>query len=139
MANLKTVGIPLAYANILSSSTSTSSIAAVDLGPYFSVGKREVKFVIALTSLSTLTTTAAVTLVQGSSASTANSTSSAMSTILGIDGSSGTFTSTADTSAAFEWHGFVTSRYIQARYIGSTSTGSTWGVTVFALPVVRNA
>ena len=139
MANLKTLGVPIAYATILSSSTSTASIAAVDLGPYFSVGKREVKFCVALVSDSTLTTTATVTLLQGSSASTANSTSSLMSTILGIDGSSGVFLSTADTIYAAEWHGFVTSRYIQARYIGSTSTGSKWSVVVFALPVVRNA
>jgi hypothetical protein len=131
------VMVPLAYANILSSATSTVSLASVDLGPYFNVGKREVKFVVALTSLSTLTTYANVTILEGTAASTASSTSSLFTTVLGADGSSATWTSTADTNALFEWHGVVTKRYLTVRYNGTTSTGSTWGVMVCALPQTR--
>ena len=133
------IAVPLAYAMVLSSATSTISLAAVDFGPYFNVGKREVKFIISLVSHSTLTTTANVSLYESSSASTANTTSTLCTAILGADGSTGTWSSTADSSTAFEWQGVVTKRYVSAKYNGATTTGSHWGITVVALPQTRSA
>lgn len=120
---------------LLSSDTSTAVPTAVDLANYFPVGKREVKFLVAVTNPSTsLGAAATVTLQQSTSTSTTGFTN-----ILAYDGSTLTFTSTVNASSAFETHGIVTQRYIRALYVGTTSTGTTLGVVVFALPMVRNA
>jgi hypothetical protein len=136
--NRSVQAVPVAYASFLSSSTSTASITSIDLGPYFNVGKREIKFAVSLVCNSTLTTYGTVTLWQGSSVSTANSTV-VMTAISDAAGTALTLASTATATTSFQTmlQGMVTERYIQARYIGSTSTGAIWAVTVFALPVVR--
>src|SRR5512146_1786759 len=133
--------INLANKIVLSTAaTSTVSDAATDFGPYFNVGRREVKFLVEMTNspISSATGVITLTLLQGSTAATANSTI-AYTTIPGGDRSSGTFTISSGTSStAFEWNGLVSSRYVQARVVGTTSDVVTsYSVIVWALPVSR--
>lgn len=128
-------GLPILYAGMLSSATSTAVPTAYDMGDYFPAGKRSVKFCVGITN-GTTSLGGAVTLTLEECASTATA---SFTTILGPDGSSGTWTSTANASTAFEWHGVVNYRYIRAKYVGTTSTGDHLGIVVFALPIVRNA
>ena len=144
MATRSNLGISLCSQLIQSTAASaTTSDAATDFGPYFNVGRREVKFLVSLynSPISSATGIITLTLMQGSSASTANSTSTLMATIPGGDGSSATWTISSGTSSTiFEWNGLVSSRYVQARVSGTTSAVvTTYAVTVFALPIVRNA
>jgi hypothetical protein len=136
----KTYTIPIAYANIASSATSTVSQVAVDLANYFPVGKREIKFVIAVTTDSTITAAANVTILEGASTASANSTSTVFTNVTAYDGSTLTYTSTADTSTAFEAYGMVTKRYLMVRYNAAQATsGSKIGIVVCAQPLVRAA
>lgn len=135
------LGVTVTKAVVISTaSTSTASLASVDLAPYFVVGKREVKFLVTmLNSMSTSTAGVVLTIGQSDAASTANSTAT-LTTILSYDGSSAVFTSTQAGTYATEFHGIVTSRYVQARYYGTSSTDvSSWCVSVFALPLTRAA
>lgn len=136
------LGIPLMSMLVQSTAaTSTLSDAATDLGPYFNVGRREVKFVVSMFNSPISSATGVVTLqiLQGSSAATANSTV-AYTVIPGADGSSATWTISSGTSStAFEWVGLVSSRYVQARVSGTSSAVvTTYALTVFALPWTRN-
>lgn len=121
---------------LLSSDTSTAVPTAVDLANYFPVGKREVivncAFVPSSTSLGIAAT---VILEQGDSTSTTGFTS-----VLAGDGSTLTWTSTANAVASLNTgYGIINSRYVRARYVGSTSTGGTIAVVVNVLPIVRAA
>lgn len=119
---------------IASSATATASPATIDLGDYFPVGKREVKFCVAIVTNSTITAAANVTILEGDSTASANSTSTSLSSVKAQDGSSLTWTSTADTSVSFETHGFLTKRYLTVRYnAGQATTGSAIGIAVFAI------
>jgi hypothetical protein len=125
---------------ISTASTSTVSAASVDLGPYFSVGRREIKFLVTmLNSLSSSTGGVIVSIVQSDSTLAANSTV-VLTAIPGYDGSSAVFTSTQAGTYATEWHGLVTSRHVQARVVGTSSTDvSGWAVAVVAFPRTRAA
>lgn len=136
------IGIPLM--SMLVQSTAASSTlgdASTDFGPYFNVGRREVKFVVSMFNSPISSATGVITLqiLQGSSAATANSTVG-YTVIPGADGSSATWTISSGTSStAFEWNGLVSSRYVQARVSGTTSAVvTTYALTVFALPWTRN-
>jgi len=128
-------GLPILSTGFVSSATSTAVPTAYDMGDYFPVGKRSVKFCIGMIH-GTTSLGAAVTLTLEECASTATA---SFTTIPGPDGSSGTWTSTANSSTSFEWHGVVSYRYIRAKYVGTTSTGDHVGLVVFALPIVRAA
>lgn len=126
-------GVSLRALNILSSDTSTAVPTAVDMANYFPVGKREVKFVVSIINSSTsLGAAASVVIEECASTSTASFT-----TVLAYDGSSASFTSTANVSTIFEFNGIVNYRYLRARVVGTTSTGANLGIGVMALPIVR--
>lgn len=121
----------------------TLAEAATDFGPFFNVGRREVKFLVTMTSAPITSATGILTLTisQGSTNSTANSTVGAGYTVLqDAAGSSATWTISSGTSStAFEFVGLVSSRYVQARVTGTTSAVvNTYAMSVFALPIVRN-
>lgn len=127
--------VPMVNVSLLSSSTSTAVPTAVDLANYFPVGKREVKFVIGIINSSTaLDTTATVTLEECASTSTASFTG-----IVTSAGATAAYTSTANASTSFEVNAIVNYRYVRAKYVGTTSTGGTFGIVVGVLPLVRAA
>ena len=122
----------------------TLAEAATDFGPYFNVGRREVKFLVTMTNapISSATGIITLTISQGSTNSTANSTVGASYTILqDAAGTSASWTISSGTSStAFEFTGLVSSRYVQARVTGTTSAVvTTYAMSVFALPISRNA
>jgi hypothetical protein len=126
-------GVALVSTAILSSDTSTAVPTAVDLANYFPVGKREVKFIVAVTNPST-TLGAAVTVTLQECASTATA---SFTNIVDYAGTTATWTSGVNTSTAFEFNGIVTKRYVRAIWTASTSTGTTLGVVAMAFPFVR--
>lgn len=130
------VGVSLANISLLSSDTSTAVPTAVDLAPYFPVGKREIKFLVNFIPSSTsLGISATATLQQGTSTSTTS-----FSNVLAADGSTVTWSSTANSIATLtESHALITSRYVRVLYTGATSTGGTIAIAVNALPMVRAA
>lgn len=129
-----TLAVSLVSTALLSSDTSTAVPTAVDLANYFPVGKREVKFVVAVTNPSTtLGATATITLQQCASTSTASFTN-----LVDYAGSTATYTPSANTSGVQEFNVPVTQRYVRAIWTGTTSTGTTLGIVAIALPMVRN-
>lgn len=122
--------------SLLSSDTSTAVVTAVDLANYFPVGKREVMVTCSFVPSSTsLGVAATVILEQSDSTSTTS-----FSSVLAADGSTLTWTSTANAVAASNiGYGVINSRYIRTRYTGTTSTGGTIAIVVNAFPIVRAA
>lgn len=128
--------VSMLTAVIASSVTSTAAGSAVDLAPYFPVGKREVKFVIASMLATTSTGYAAnVTIQECDTTSTADFTN-----VLAYDGSTLTITNTDATQYFASLHGIVNKRYVRALYnAAQATTGNTLTLVVAALPVVRAA
>jgi hypothetical protein len=119
-----------------SASGATTGGTAVDMGPYFNVGRREVKFLVGYIANATIADdTVTVTLEECASTATASFTS-----VLGVDGSTGTWTSTAAASSAFEFNAVLNYRYVRAKYNGaSTSSGGSYSVMVAAIPIRRQS
>jgi hypothetical protein len=116
-----------------STATSTAVPTAVDMGPYFNVGKRECKFIIGYVAGTTASGNEQVVITIEECASTATA---SFTTMLGPDGSSGTWTSTACGSTLFEWHGNITKQYIRAKFTSAGTTPKN-GIIVYALPTRR--
>lgn len=130
--------VPVVLSNVLllSSDTSTSVPTAVDLANYFPVGRREVMFTVNFIPGSTALGVTGTTIIEeNDSTSTTTFTS-----VLTYSGSTLTVTSTANSvNTLTSLYGVVTKRYLRARNVGSTSTGSTLGLCVVAFPMVRVA
>jgi hypothetical protein len=126
--------VNLLSAVIASSVTSTAAGSAVDLAPYFNVGKREVKFVVA-SMLATTSTgfVASVTIQECDTTSTADFTN-----VVDYAGSTLTATNTDATHYFGELNGIVTKRYVRALYnAGQATTGNTITLLAAAFPFVR--
>lgn len=136
MQTRNTLMVELLKTVIASSATSTVGGAAVDLRNYFPVGKREIKFVLALMLSATSTGfTANMTVQECDSTATASFTN-----VLAIDGSTLTKTmpSTDATHEILELHGFVTKRYVRILYnSGQATTGVTIPLVALAFPIRR--
>jgi hypothetical protein len=127
--------VKITNVNLLSSDTSTAVVTAVDMANYFPVGKREVRFVVAITTSSTTLGNALGGLVIEECASTATA---SFSQIYSVSGSTATFALAANAVSYSTWFdGFVNYRYLRTRYTGTTSTGGHIGINVIALPLVR--
>ena len=121
--------------NIKSTSTSTGVPTAVDMAPYFPVMRRSVKFVVGYVAGTTASGDEVVTITIEECASTATA---SFTSVLGPDGSTGTWTSTASGSTVFEWHGNLNYRYIRAKVV-SAGTNPKNVASVFALLPKRAA
>ena len=135
MGNTRTT-LAVAVTNImlLSSDTSTAVPTAVDLAPYFPVGKREVKFLVGfITSSTSLGNAATIVIEEGASTSTTGFT-----TAVDYAGSGGTYSLASNAvSNVAEANLVINKRYVRARYVGTTSTGGTIGLVVTAFPLTR--
>lgn len=121
---------------LLSSDTSTAVVTAVDLANYFSVGKREVRFIVsAITSSTALGNAATLVIEECASTATASFTQ-----VYAADGSTATFSLAANAvSFSTYFDAVINYRYVRTRYVGTTSTGGTVALVVNALPIVRAA
>lgn len=126
--------VELCSVAIASSVTSTSCTVAVDMAPYFPVGRREVTFMVAILPADSTGTAANVTIRECASTSSAASTSTSPSHVLAYDGSTLTFTSTNDTCVSTFARGFVQYRYLSVEYnAAQATTGSHVAISVMAL------
>ena len=119
------------------SSTSTTVAAAIDLANYFSVGRREVKFIIATNWGSTVAATAETVTVYFAEDDSTSSAASTSTTWTAISGA--TVTSAAGGEATTEVMALVSKRYVHARAVTSTSATAIFGVAAIILPLRRFA
>lgn len=117
-------------------STSTTIGATIDLANYFSVGKREVKFIVATNWGSTVAATAETVTVYFEEL---DSSASAASTVTGTALSGITYTSTAGGEVTTQLNGLVSKRYVRACAYTSAAATSIFGVAAIVLPIRRFA
>lgn len=127
-----TYTISMLAANV--TSTSTTVGATIDLANYFSVGKREIKFIVAPVWTSATAATAETVTVYFEEL---DSSASAASTVSGTALSGITTTSAAGGGTVVELNGLVSKRYIRAKAYASAA--SNFGVAAAALPLRRFA
>jgi hypothetical protein len=116
-------------------STTTAVGIAIDLANYFSVGKREVKFIVATNWGSTVAATAETVTVYFAESDSTSSVASTSTDWTAISGA--TVTSAVGGEATTECNALVSKRYVHARAVCSTSATAIFGVAAIILPLRR--